>query len=90
LNLVQTSSNWFRKSRVQLNLELNLRFSSAGALNLELNFGLVWPGSGSNLGSEPNCGNTIINAGGAEVLRDQISTLKERMESLGRGNPLPK
>jgi hypothetical protein len=44
--------NWFRKYRVQLNLELNLRFGSAGTLNLELNFGLVQPGS------EPNRGNT--------------------------------
>jgi hypothetical protein len=44
-----------------MNLELNLRFGSAGALNLELNFGLVQPGSGSNLGSEPNRGNTIPN-----------------------------
>jgi hypothetical protein len=45
---VRTSLNWFRKSRVQLNLELNLRFGSAGALDLELNFGSVRPGSGSN------------------------------------------
>ena len=42
-----------------LNLELDLRFSSANTLNLELNFEFGSRGSGLNLGSELNFGNTI-------------------------------
>jgi len=54
----EPGSNWFRKFRNCLNLELNLRFSSAKSLNLNLNLGSVQSGSGSNQGSEPNHGNT--------------------------------
>jgi hypothetical protein len=50
--------NWFWKFSNRLNLELSLRFSSACVLNLDLNLGSVRLGSGSNLGSELNCGNT--------------------------------
>jgi len=45
---------WFGSGPEILNLELNLRFSSAYCPNLELNLGSVQAGSGSNLGSEPN------------------------------------
>ena len=43
-----------------MNLELDLRFSSAKILNLELNFEFGPRGSGSNFGSEPNYGNTML------------------------------
>jgi len=41
-----------------LNLELDFRFGSGKSLNLELNLVFGSAGSGSNLGSEPNCGIT--------------------------------
>jgi len=41
-----------------LNLELDFRFGSGKSMNLELNLVFGSAGSGSNLGSEPNCGIT--------------------------------
>jgi len=43
-----------------LNLELDFRFGSGKSMNLELNLVFGSAGSGSNLGSEPNCGITNI------------------------------
>jgi hypothetical protein len=49
-----TGSNLNQKVQHFLNLELDLWFSSALRLNLELNFGLVQQVQGSNFGSELN------------------------------------
>ena len=48
----------FFQMYVWLNLELDLRFSSAKILNFELNFEFSPRGSGLNFGSELNFGNT--------------------------------
>jgi hypothetical protein len=46
--------------RAPLNLELDFGSGSAPTLNLGPDLGLVWEGSGLNLGSALNCGNTTI------------------------------
>ena len=48
-----------------LNLELDFRFGSGKSMNLELNLVFGSAGSGSNLGSEPNCGITMSSRFGA-------------------------
>ena len=58
---IQTCSSRFSKVRGYLNLGPNVMFGSSCSPNSELNFGQVQRGSGSNQGSEPNCGSTSMN-----------------------------
>jgi hypothetical protein len=60
---VRTRSNGFAFSGTLLNRGLNFRSGSAISLNFGLNLGLVLKSSGSNFGSELDCG--IANGRGS-------------------------
>ena len=74
---------WFRFKPLYhwLNLELDLRFSSANTPNLELNFEFSSRGSGSNLSSEPNFSNTILEKG-ADVNKQENVGLHSRQHHI--------
>src|SRR5882762_4262987 len=57
---VRTRPNGFGKVHDNLNHGPNLAFSSGWSPDFELNFGQVHISSGSNLGSEPDCGSTTM------------------------------
>jgi hypothetical protein len=54
------SSLWFSNFVLFLNSEPDLWFSSVKPSNFGLNFGPVWESSGSNFGSELNCGSPRV------------------------------
>ena len=55
---VRTHPNRFRKVHSSLNHGPNLAFSSGWSPDFKLNFNQVCISSGSNFGSEPDCGST--------------------------------
>jgi len=57
-----------------LNLELDFRFGSGKSMNLELNLVFGSAGSGSNLGSEPNCGITTCIGKYSKIVPNFIIT----------------
>ena len=60
---VRTCLNGFSKILTWLNLGLDLTFSSSWSLNFEPDIGQVQKSSGSNQGSELDCGSTNPNTG---------------------------
>ena len=55
---VRTRPNPFRKVGTYLNCKPDFAFGSGWGLNFGPDFGYVRRSSGSNLGSEPDCGST--------------------------------
>src|SRR6267154_4363313 len=70
---VRTGSNGFKKILTCANQGLNHAFGSGLTLDFEPNFGPVRKSSGSNLGSEPDCGSTRTIAAALHVWTERYT-----------------